>query len=62
MPKKTFTPEQIVGKLRQIGSADGEPGEDGSACGLRKKPGSPTKPTIGGGKSMVGCRWSRPGN
>ncbi len=26
MPKKTFTPEQIVGKLRQLGSVGG-PGE-----------------------------------
>ena len=57
MPKKTFTPEQIVPKLRQIEVLIGQ----GKAVPWRaRRQGSPRRPSIGGVKSTAACNWSKP--
>jgi len=57
MPKKTFTPEQIVGKLRQIEVLVSQGKTVPLAC---KDAGSRTRPTTVGGASTVACSWNRP--
>ena len=56
MPKKTFTPEQIVGKLRQIEVLMSQ----GKTVRWRVKiAGSRIRPTTVGGESTAACNWSR---
>ena len=57
MPKKTFTPEQIVGKLRQIEVLVGQGKTVPLAC---KESGVTAQTFIAGVRSTVDCRSSRP--
>jgi hypothetical protein len=58
MPKKTFTPEQIVGKLRQI---EVLVSQGKKRCRKRaRKPESSIRRSTASGESMVDCRSSKP--
>ena len=59
MPKKAFTPEQIVPKLRQIEVLIAQGKTVPLAWRVRKR-GLPLKPSTGGGKNTEACNWNRP--
>ena len=56
MPKRTFTPEQMVGKLRQIEVLVGQGKTVPLAC---KESGITDQRFIGGGKNTADCRSSK---
>jgi hypothetical protein len=59
MPKKTFTPEQIVGKLRQI---EGLVSQGKTVPVASREAGIVDETFYRSGRNMGGCNWSKPGS